>query len=93
MAFGTKHRACEPVSLGKERHVKNATLRIDGMHCAGCATIVQVLLERQAGVKAVEVSHKEALARVLFEPRAISEQALVSAVENAGYRVTAAEVS
>ncbi|KAB0600423.1 MAG: cation transporter [Cupriavidus sp.] len=63
------------------------------MHCAGCATIVQVLLERQAGVKAVEVSHKEALARVLFEPRAISEQALVSAVENAGYRVTAAEVS
>ncbi|SCU74680.1 Heavy metal transport/detoxification protein [Cupriavidus necator] len=73
--------------------MKNATLRIDGMHCAGCAAIVQALLERQAGVKAVEVSHREALARVLFEPQTISEQVLVSAVENAGYRVTSAEVS
>lgn len=73
--------------------MKNATLKIDGMHCAGCATIVQALLERRAGVKAVEVSHEEALARVLFEPQTLSELALVSTVENAGYRVTSAEVS
>ncbi|MGY2488209.1 heavy-metal-associated domain-containing protein [Cupriavidus sp. CP313] len=68
--------------------MKKAILRIDGMHCDGCAAIVQSLLARQAGVQSVRASYAEGLAQVLFEPQAISEQALVSVIENAGYQVT-----
>lgn len=70
--------------------MKNATFSITGMHCNGCANIVQSLLERQAGVKSVKVSFADGRARVLFEPQTVSEAVLVATIEKAGYQVTSA---
>jgi copper chaperone CopZ len=68
--------------------VKSVTLKIQGMHCDGCASTIQALVEREAGVKTAAVTFKSGEARILYDPAAISEDRLVAAVERPGYRVT-----
>lgn len=63
-------------------------VRIDGMHCDGCADTIKALLEVEAGVKASSVSFKEGRARVLYDPAVIDEKKLVAAIEKGGYKVT-----
>jgi Cu+-exporting ATPase len=59
------------------------TLRVHGMECAGCAVAVRRALEGVSGAAGVEVDLAAGLARV---GGGVTEQALVSAVERAGYR-------
>lgn len=40
--------------------MKTATLNIEGMHCDGCAQSIKALVEREEGVKAADVSCKNA---------------------------------
>jgi copper chaperone CopZ len=68
--------------------MNTVTLKIEGMHCDGCASIVQSLLERQPGTKKATASFKEAEARVLYDPQAVNEEQLAAVVERGGYRVT-----
>jgi copper chaperone CopZ len=63
-------------------------LKIEGMHCDGCAANVQSLLERQAGVKKATASYTDKEARVLYDPGAVNEDQVAGVVERAGYRVT-----
>ncbi|MBN8945094.1 MAG: MerR family DNA-binding protein [Rhizobiales bacterium] len=70
-----------------ETQMKTTTLKIEGMRCDGCAETIKRLIERQQGVKAAEVSHKEGEARVLYDPLAIDQDRLVAAVQKPGYRV------
>ena len=68
--------------------MKNVTLKVEGMHCSGCASTVQVLLQRNEGVKKVSASFEAGEARVLYDPAVVSEDQLAGVVEKAGYRVT-----
>ncbi len=68
--------------------MKTLTFSIDGMHCEGCAETVRVLLSREPGVKAVEVSHAPGQARVLFDPAMLSGEQLTKIIERPGYQVT-----
>ena len=61
--------------------------KVQGMHCDGCARIIQSLLEKKSGVLAATVSFKESEARVLYEAKTVAEDQLVAAIEKAGYRV------
>lgn len=70
--------------------MRDLTFKIEGMRCDGCANLIQSSLKRQAGVNAVEVSFAEGLAHVLFNPKTISEHAIVAATEKAGYQVPGA---
>ena len=67
--------------------MNTVTLKIEGMHCDGCAAIIQSLLERQAGTKQAAASFKDAEARILYDPQAVSEEQLVAVIERGGYRV------
>ena len=67
--------------------MKATTLKVEGMRCNGCAQTIKTLLEREHGVKAAEVSLTEGEARVLYDPQAIDENRIVSAIEKPGYRV------
>lgn len=67
--------------------MKTLTVRIDGMHCDGCARIIETVLSRLDGVETVSVSYAEATARVLYDPAQLSESRVHAAVENAGYRI------
>jgi len=71
--------------------MKTTTFSIEGMRCEGCAETVRGLLEREVGVKAVQVAHAPGRARVLFDPAIIDEGRLTATIERPGYRVTAAK--
>jgi copper chaperone CopZ len=72
----------------KEHQMETALLKIDGMHCNGCAETIKSVVERQPGVQAAEVSYDRSQARILYDPEAIPERRLVAAVQKLGYRVT-----
>lgn len=70
--------------------MQTTKLTIDGMHCDGCAQIVQHTLEQTAGVKAATVSLEAKQARVAHDVNQVSAEALAEAVNNAGYKAAPA---
>jgi len=68
--------------------MKTLVLRIEGMHCDGCAETIKALLGIEAGVKASSVSFKDGRARVLYDPAVIDEKKLAAAIEKGGYKVS-----
>lgn len=69
--------------------MNNVTFKVEGMHCSGCASTIQMLLQRQPGVRRVSAYFNTGEARVLYDPAAVSEDDLAATIEKAGYRVTA----
>ena len=67
--------------------MKSIALKIEGMHCDGCAETLQALLKREPGVKTVSVAFEDAEARIVYDPAAIDEEQLVAATQRPGYRV------
>ena len=61
------------------------TLKIEGMHCGGCATGVGILLNTK-GVKA-KVDFNSKKAEIEFDPKKISLKEIKKEIENAGYKV------
>lgn len=68
--------------------MKSVTLKIQGMHCDGCANTIKALVEREPGVKTVAVTFEGGEARIFYDPAATNEDRLVAMVERPGYRVT-----
>lgn len=68
--------------------MNNMTFKVEGMHCSGCASTIQMLLQRKAGVRRVSASFDAGEARVFYDPAAVSEDDIAAAIEQAGYRVT-----
>lgn len=67
------------------------TIRIEGMHCGGCADRIRRVLEREPGVREAEVSHPEGRARVKHEPEKVDAARLTRLVEEAGFEVRPGE--
>lgn len=67
--------------------MKNATFKIEGMHCTGCAETIQALLQGNAGVRKAAAEFDAREAKVLYDPAAISEDRLAAVIEKAGFRV------
>jgi copper chaperone CopZ len=63
------------------------TFKIEGMHCDGCASNLQSILERKAGVQKAVASFKDREARILFDSNAVTEEQLAAVIENSGYQV------
>jgi copper chaperone CopZ len=70
--------------------MKSVILKIGGMRCGGCAQTIEALLKAEAGVCGAEVSYDIGQARVLYDPKATSEERLAAAVARAGYSVATA---
>jgi copper chaperone len=69
--------------------VKSLTLKIQGMHCDGCAETVRALLDREPGVKTASLIFASGEACILYDPTAVTEDRLVMVAERPGYRVVA----
>ena len=63
------------------------TLKIEGMHCDGCAATMQALLERNGGVRKAAYSFSDGEARVLYDPQSVTEEQLTATIEKSGFRV------
>ncbi len=61
-------------------------LRVEGMHCGGCARGLRTVLTRIEGVIAAEVSFDESRAIVDYDPRRVTVERLIQAIERAGFQ-------
>jgi len=68
--------------------MNKVTFAIEGMHCDGCASKIQTLLDRTPGVRKASTSFQDKQAQVVYEAGAVSEDQLAAMIEKGGYRVT-----
>ncbi len=78
-----------PLGAEEEQQMKEKKLKVEGMMCEHCVAHVTKALEGVKGVKNVRVSLEDGEA-VLDAGLLVSDKALVSAVEEAGYKATMA---
>ncbi len=69
--------------------MNRVTIRIEGMHCEGCAERITTLLEKEPGVRDAAVSFTDGQARVRYNPHAVHEGRLVELIEGGGFIVPA----
>ncbi|EJE2786791.1 copper chaperone CopZ [Listeria monocytogenes] len=67
--------------------MEKLTLNVEGMTCYHCEARVTKALSEVNGVKSAVVSLDEGTATVEFEKGQVTEDALIDAVEEAGYEV------
>ena len=68
--------------------MNSLTLKIEGMHCDGCAETIKAVVEREPGVRAAAVTFKRGEARILYDVQTTSVDRLAAAVGRLGFRVT-----
>jgi len=67
--------------------MKTITMKIGGLHCGSCETVVREALEEVGGVEKAEVSHSAGTVLVVYDESRVSPAALKTAIENEGYSV------
>jgi len=65
--------------------MEETRIRIDGMSCQGCVKNVTGVLSALAGVASAEVTLEPGEARVVYDPASLTREALMSAIEDAGF--------
>ena len=61
------------------------TIKIEGMHCDGCAERVKRVLEREPGVREAAVAFATGETRVRYNEKTITTDRLRRVIERAGY--------
>jgi Cu+-exporting ATPase len=76
-----------------ERPISSESVRLQlgGLHCAACAANVERALRRVEGVGEANVNLAAETASVLFDPHRTGVEALIAAVEGAGYEAAMPE--
>lgn len=62
-----------------------STLKIDGMHCQGCASGITNQLKKLEGVKTVSISAARKEGTVQYDPSRLKPADLVARVKKAGF--------
>lgn len=65
--------------------METSTIKIQGMHCDGCASRVKSLLEKEQGVREADVSYEAGEARVKHSEHTVGKDRLREVIERAGY--------
>ena len=68
--------------------MKNIEMKIEGMHCEGCSKRLTKVLSNIEGVKAVEVSLENKLAKIEYDEEVAKIEDFKEAIEDAGFEVT-----
>lgn len=63
--------------------------RVEGMHCASCAVLINKILEKQKGVTAVNVSFGAEQLTITFDPKLIGEEKIAALLKTLGYTLVA----
>ncbi len=71
--------------------MNQTTLKIKGMHCASCATIISKALLKEKGVKSANVNFSTEKATVEFDPKLIDESKIITVIKNKNYSAYSAK--
>ena len=66
--------------------MKEVKLNIEGMHCTGCSTRLEKVLNNVDGVEDAKVRKKKKKADIKYDETQVSEKELIEAVEDAGFK-------
>ncbi len=72
---------------------KKVIVKIDGMHCANCALVIEKSIRKLKGISDVNVSFTSSKASIEYDPRHINLRKIEEAVAQVGYRVIYEKVS
>lgn len=67
--------------------MKEVKLEIEGMHCTGCSTRLEKVLNNVDGVESAKVSLEEKKADIKYDEAQVNEKELIEAIEDAGFKV------
>lgn len=66
--------------------MKKTNLKIEGMHCAGCSTRLEKILNNLDGVEIAKVSLEEKKATIKYDETKINIENIKEAIEDAGFK-------
>ena len=66
--------------------MKEVKLNIEGMHCTGCSTRLEKVLNNVDGVEGAKVSLEEKKADIKYDETQVNEKELIEVVEDAGFK-------
>ena len=66
--------------------MKEINLKIEGMHCTGCSTRLEKILNNLDGVKEAHVSLEQKNAQIQYDESIISIREIKEAIEDAGFQ-------
>lgn len=66
--------------------MKETNLKIEGMHCAGCSTRLERVLNNLEGVETATVSLEEKKATIKYDETKISLESIKEAIDDAGFK-------
>ena len=67
--------------------MKEVKLNIEGMHCTGCSTRLEKVLNNIDGVESAKVSLEEKKADIKYDEAQVNERELKEVIEDAGFKV------
>lgn len=67
--------------------MKEVKLNIEGMHCTGCSTRLEKVLNNIDGVESAKVSLEEKKADIKYDEAQVNESELKETIEDAGFKV------
>lgn len=66
--------------------MKNIELKIEGMHCNGCSTRLQKILNKTEGIESAEVNLEEKNAKIQYNEERITIDNIKEVIEDAGFK-------
>lgn len=66
--------------------MKEIKLKIEGMHCAGCSTRLERILNNLEGVEEAKVSLEEKQATIKFDETKTNIENIKETIEDAGFK-------
>lgn len=66
--------------------MKETNLKIEGMHCAGCSTRLEKVLNNLEGVETAKVSLEEKKATIKYDETKINIENIKETIEDAGFK-------
>ncbi len=67
--------------------IKKAMFKISGMHCTSCAKLIEMTLEEEKGVEAINVEYKSQEACMEFDSELLTSKEVRDTIESLGYCV------
>lgn len=67
--------------------MKDVKLKIEGMHCTGCSTRLEKVLNNVDGVESAKVSLEDKKADIKYDEAQVNESELKEVIEDAGFKV------
>ncbi len=66
--------------------MKETNLKIEGMHCAGCSTRLEKVLNNLEGVETAKVSLEKKKATIKYDETKINIENIKETIEDAGFK-------